>query len=75
MASGDEIKALEMEIDEKTKAICCESIRKPAENVISIPLLSEIAHTYGMPVVADNRVPTPYLCRPFDQGADIVLIH
>ena len=72
MASGDDIKALEMEIDEKPKAIFCESIRKPAENVINIPLMSEIAHAYGMPVVVDNTVSAPYLCRLSENGADIV---
>ena len=75
MASGDDIAALEMEIDEKTTATFCESIRKLAENVISIPLLSEITSPYDMPIVVDNRVPKPYLCRAFDHGADIVLIH
>ena len=73
MASGDDIEALEAEIDDRTKAIFCESIGNPAGNVIDIPLLSEMAHRHGIPVIVDNTVPTPYLCRPFDHGADIVV--
>ena len=64
-----------MEIDDKTKAIFCESIGNASGSVIDIPLLSEIAHRYGIPVIVDNTLPTPYLCRPLDYCADIVLIH
>ena len=44
-----------------------------AGNVIDIPLLSEMAHSYGIPLVVDNTVPTLYLCRPFDYGSDIIV--
>ena len=73
MASGDDIDALEALIDENTKAVFCESIGNPAGNIVDIAALSAMAHRYGIPVIVDNTVATPYLCRPFDHGADIVV--
>ena len=73
MASGDDIAALEALIDDNTKAIFCESIGNPAGNVVDIKALSTMAHRHGLPVIVDNTVATPYLCRPFEQGADIVV--
>jgi O-acetylhomoserine (thiol)-lyase len=61
------------QIDERTKAIFCESIGNPLGNVTDIGALAEIAHKAGVPLIVDNTVPTPYLCRPFDFGADIVV--
>ncbi|HNO20551.1 MAG TPA: aminotransferase class I/II-fold pyridoxal phosphate-dependent enzyme [Nitrosomonas sp.] len=60
-------------IDEKTKALYCESIGNPLGNVVDISALAEIAHERGVPLIVDNTVPTPYLCRPFEYGADIVV--
>lgn len=60
-------------IDENTKAIFCESIGNPAGNVVDIAKIAEIAHKHGVPVIVDNTVATPYLCRPFELGADIVV--
>ena len=60
-------------IDDKTKAVFCESIGNPAGNVVDIQRLAEIAHRHGVPLIVDNTVATPYLCRPFDFGADIVV--
>jgi len=60
-------------IDEKTKAIYCESIGNPLGNVVDIAALADIAHAAGVPLIVDNTVPTPYLCRPFEHGADIVV--
>lgn len=60
-------------IDERTKAIFCESIGNPLGNVVDIGALAELAHTHGLPLIVDNTVPTPYLCRPFEHGADIVV--
>lgn len=71
MASGDDIPALEAFIDDRTRAIFCESIGNPAGNIVDIKALSDMAHKYGVPVVVDNTVATPYLCRPFEHGADI----
>ena len=73
MASGDDIAALEALIDDNTKAIFCESIGNPAGNIIDLTAVSEMAHKHQIPVVVDNTVATPYLCRPFEHGADIVV--
>jgi O-acetylhomoserine (thiol)-lyase len=60
-------------IDSRTKAVFCESIGNPLGNVTDLAALAEIAHRYGVPLIVDNTVPSPYLCRPFDHGADIVV--
>ena len=60
-------------IDERTKAIFCESIGNPLGNVTDLARLAEIAHRHGVPLIVDNTVPSPYLCRPFEHGADIVV--
>ena len=60
-------------IDGKTKAIFCESVGNPLGNVTDFEMLAEIAHRHGIPLIVDNTVPSPYLCRPFEYGADIVV--
>ncbi len=60
-------------IDAKTKLIFCESVGNPLGNVTDFEKLAELAHANGLPLVVDNTVPTPYLCRPFEHGADIVV--
>jgi O-acetylhomoserine (thiol)-lyase len=60
-------------IDANTRAIYCESIGNPLGNVTDFAALADIAHRHGIPLIVDNTVPTPYLCRPFDHGADIVV--
>ena len=60
-------------IDDKTKAIYCESVGNPLGNVTDFEKLAEIAHRHGVPLIVDNTVPSPYLCRPFEHGADIVV--
>ena len=60
-------------IDARTKAIYCESVGNPLGNVTDIGRLAEIAHKAGVPLIVDNTVPSPYLCRPFEHGADIVV--
>jgi len=60
-------------IDERTKAIFCESIGNPLGNVTDFAALADIAHRHGVPLIVDNTVPSPYLCRPFEHGADIVV--
>jgi O-acetylhomoserine (thiol)-lyase len=60
-------------IDSRTKAVFCESIGNPLGNVTDLAALAEIAHRHGVPLIVDNTVPSPYLCRPFDHGADIVV--
>ena len=73
MASHDDFAALEALIDDKTKAVFCESIGNPAGNVVDLEKLAEIAHRNGVPLMVDNTVASPYLCRPIDLGADIVI--
>ena len=73
MVKHNDFEKFEQSIDEKTKAIFCESIGNPAGNVVDISRLADIAHKHGIPLIVDNTVATPYLCRPFELGADIVV--
>ena len=73
MISHDDFEGFEKAIDKNTKAIFCESIGNPAGNIVDIEKLAEIAHRQGVPLIVDNTVATPYLCRPFEIGADIVI--
>jgi O-acetylhomoserine (thiol)-lyase len=73
MIDASDFDLIEQSIDEKTKAIYCESIGNPLGNVVDIETLAKIAHKHGIPLIVDNTVPTPYLCRPIDFGADIVV--
>lgn len=73
MISHDDFDAFDQAIDANTKAVFCESIGNPAGNVVDITRLAEIAHQHGVPLIVDNTVATPYLCRPFELGADIVV--
>ncbi|HDS1732880.1 bifunctional O-acetylhomoserine aminocarboxypropyltransferase/cysteine synthase [Pseudomonas putida] len=72
-AAHDDITALEALIDARTKAVFCESIGNPAGNIVDIAALAEAAHRHGVPLIVDNTVATPMLCRPFEHGADIVV--
>ena len=65
--------AFERLIDERTKAVYCESIGNPLGNITDFARLAEVAHARGVPVIVDNTVPSPYLLRPFEHGADIVV--
>ena len=60
-------------IDERTKAVFCESVGNPLGNVTDIAALAAVAHAGGVPLSVDNTVSTPDLCRPFEHGADIVV--
>ncbi|MDA8446836.1 O-acetylhomoserine aminocarboxypropyltransferase/cysteine synthase family protein [Paracidovorax valerianellae] len=60
-------------IDAKTKAIFVESIGNPLGNVTDIAALAKVAHEHGVPLIVDNTVPSPYLLRPIEHGADIVV--
>lgn len=61
------------QIDAQTKAIFCESIGNPLGNVVDFGALANLAHSHGIPLIVDNTVPSPYLCRPFEHGADIIV--
>ena len=60
-------------IDERTKAVYIESIGNPLGNITDIEKIAEVAHRHGVPLIVDNTVATPYLLRPFEHGADIVV--
>ena len=64
---------LEGAIQENTKAIYLETLGNPNSDIPDIDAISEIAHKHGLPVVVDNTFGTPYLIRPFEHGADIVV--
>ncbi len=69
----DKIDQMEKLIDSKTKAIFCESIGNPAANVVDVPKMAKLAHKHNIPLIVDNTVPTPYIFRPIEHGADIVV--
>jgi O-acetylhomoserine (thiol)-lyase len=60
-------------IDAKTKGVFVESLGNPQGNVTDIAKIADVAHRHGVPLIVDNTVPTPYLSRPFNHGADIVV--
>jgi O-acetylhomoserine (thiol)-lyase len=68
-----DIAALESMIDSPTKAVFCETIGNPSGNIIDIAALAAAAHRHGVPLIVDNTVATPALCRPIEHGADIVV--
>jgi len=72
-ADPENLDAMAALFDGKTKAIYCESLGNPAGNILDIEKVAEIAHAHGIPVIVDNTVPSPYLCRPIEWGADIVV--
>ncbi|MFN2348008.1 MAG: bifunctional O-acetylhomoserine aminocarboxypropyltransferase/cysteine synthase [Thioalkalivibrio sp.] len=72
-APPGDLKAMKALMDENTRAVFCESVGNPAGNVADLAAMAELAHEHGVPLIVDNTVPTPYLCRPFEHGADIVV--
>ena len=70
---ADDFAAVAANTDERTKAVFCESIGNPLGNVVDFAALAEAAHAQGLPLIVDNTVPTPYLTRPIEHGADIVV--
>ncbi|WP_415721643.1 O-acetylhomoserine aminocarboxypropyltransferase/cysteine synthase family protein [Photobacterium ganghwense] len=72
-AKDDKPESLAELIDDKTKAVYCESIGNPAGNIVDIARIAELAHQQGVPVIVDNTVATPALCKPIQFGADIVV--
>ncbi|MEZ9904675.1 O-acetylhomoserine aminocarboxypropyltransferase/cysteine synthase family protein [Vibrio breoganii] len=72
-AADDKPETLAALIDEKTKAVYCESIGNPAGNIADLEGISALAHQQGVPVIVDNTVATPAICKPIEHGADIVV--
>ena len=69
----DDLTAIEDLADDNTKAIFCESIANPGGHVTDIPAVAKVAQTLGVPLIVDNTSATPWLCRPFEMGADLVV--
>ncbi|MFT6958899.1 MAG: O-acetylhomoserine (thiol)-lyase, partial [Halieaceae bacterium] len=68
---GDDFEKAKSLIDQNTRALFCESIGNPAGNIVDIERWAAIAHEAGVPLIVDNTVATPFLCKVFDYGADI----
>ena len=72
-AKGEEPEDFEREITDKTRCVFIELLSNPALNIIDIEKLADVAHSHGIPLIVDNTIPSPYLCRPIEWGADIVV--
>lgn len=72
-ADPDDPQSFAVLITDKTKAVYLESLGNPAINIPDFEAIAEIAHKNGIPVLVDNTFATPFLFRPFEHGADIVL--
>ncbi|MDN7131198.1 aminotransferase class I/II-fold pyridoxal phosphate-dependent enzyme [Halomonas sp. MC140] len=72
-ADKDDIASIEALIDERTKAVFCESIGNPSGGIVDLRALADAAHRHGVPVIVDNTTASPFLCRPIEHGADIVV--
>ena len=65
--------AIEAAITDRTKAVYAEIIGNPSADVLDIEAVAAIAHRHGLPLIVDNTFATPYLCRPLEHGADIIV--
>jgi len=72
-ADADDVSTIEAGISDKTKAIFIESVANPGGGVTDIGAIAEIAKKAGVPLIVDNTLATPFLCKPFEHGANIVL--
>ncbi|MGB1457723.1 O-acetylhomoserine aminocarboxypropyltransferase/cysteine synthase family protein [Spongiibacter marinus] len=69
----DDFDGMAAQIDARTKAIYCESIGNPSGNIADIRRLADLAHAHGLPLIVDNTVPSPFVLKPIEHGADIVI--
>ncbi len=72
-AADDRPESIEKLIDDRTKAVFCESIGNPAGNIVDIEALAAVAHRHGVILIVDNTVATPALLKPIQYGADVVV--
>ena len=72
-AKGELAEDFEREITDKTRCIFIELLSNPALNIIDIEKVAEVAHKHKIPLIVDNTIPSPYLCRPIEWGADIIV--
>lgn len=73
MVESTDTEAIKKAINDKTRFVYLETIGNPKMDVPDLVRVSEIAHEHGLPLVVDNTLATPYLCRPFELGANVVL--
>ncbi|WP_421591030.1 O-acetylhomoserine aminocarboxypropyltransferase [Shinella sp. M27] len=72
-ADTADLVSFESQIDDKTKAIFIESLANPGGTFVDIAAIADVAHRHGLPLIVDNTMATPYLVRPLEHGADIVV--
>jgi O-acetylhomoserine (thiol)-lyase len=72
-ADSDDISSFEQAVSPRTKAIFVESIANPGGVVTDLAAVAQVAKRAGVPLIVDNTLATPYLCKPFEYGADIVV--
>ena len=69
----DDIDAVRSAIDDKTRAVFCETIANPGGHIADLRSLADVADAAGLPLIVDNTSATPYLCRPIEHGATLVV--
>ena len=72
-ADPDDIDSFESQIDDKTRAIFVESLANPGGTFVDLEKIAEVAQRHGLPFIVDNTMATPYLLRPIEHGADIIV--
>jgi O-acetylhomoserine (thiol)-lyase len=72
-ADPDDLASFENQIDERTRGIFMESLANPGGTFVDIAAVADIAHRHGLPLIVDNTMASPYLVRPIEHGADIVV--
>jgi len=73
LVDPDDMESIAAAIKPNTKVVYGETIGNPTMNVLDIAAISDVAHSFGIPFMIDNTFPTPYICRPFEWGADIAI--
>ncbi len=69
----DDLDAINAAIDDNTRAIFCESIANPGGHIADLDAIAKVADSAGLPLIVDNTSATPYLCRPIEHGATLVV--
>jgi len=69
----DDLDAVKAAIDDDTRAVFCESIANPGGYITDLDAISGVSNAAGVPLIVDNTTATPYLCRPFEHGASLVV--
>lgn len=73
LVESTNVEAIEKAINSRTRFVYLETIGNPKMDIPDLPLIAEIAHRHGLPLLVDNTLATPYLCRPLEIGADVVI--